>query len=161
MYTSLGAYPNAYVESFSDTIPWNAYRTHKAINYSYTSTPDMYDKEVFFGESEWCLSEYKKIAISEPLMILRNAALNYLQSFSIGHIRSSLLLSYLSSIIGLIFLLLLYFKKKFNIIIALTAASCTYFIYLAPLPIYLYGSYILLIIGFIELLNAFFPMKTR
>ena len=154
LYTSLGAYPNSYVESFNDTISWNAYRKASGIQYSYSSIPGMYDAEVFFGESKWCLTEYKKIAGEEPIMIIRNAILNYFQTFSFGYFRSSLLLSYFSAFLGLCFFSLLLFKKKHFHILGITAASFTYFFYLAPLPIYLYGSYLLIVLSIIELSGA-------
>ncbi len=159
MYTSLAAYPNSYVKNFSDTTAWNAYRKHTGINYSYASSPGMYDSEVFFGESEWGLDEYKKIVIENPLLILRNAMLNLCQSFSFGYFRSSLLLSYLSALFGFMFILLLIVKKKYKLITGITAASCTFCLYLAPLPIYLYGSYILILIAFIEILKEILPEK--
>ena len=109
LYTSLGAYPNAFVENFSDTVSWNAYSNYTGEKYSYTSSPGLYDRDVFFGESKWCLKEYKKIALDNPFMILKNALLNYLQCFSYGHIRPSITLCYISSILGFFFLLFLFY----------------------------------------------------
>ncbi|HNS11473.1 MAG TPA: hypothetical protein PKM97_02575 [Bacteroidia bacterium] len=153
MYTSLGAYPNSYVKGFSDTISWNAYRDIAGSEFSYDSKPGMYDSEVFFGESKWCMGEYLRILKAEPLMVLRNAVLNFFQSFSLGHFRASLPLSYFSSLLGLILFLLLFLRKKFFFLAAIIAASCTYSFYLPPLPIYMYGSYLIILMA---LMNIFF-----
>ena len=159
MYTSLGAYPNSYVKNFSDTIPWNAYRKASGIEYSYTSTPGMYDASIFFAESEWCLSEYKIIVKKEPLMIARNAVLNFFQSFSFGYFRTSLGLSYLSAFFGLIIFSLMIYHKQFKLLLAIISAGLTFCIYLAPLPIYLYGSYVLIVIALIQLVDKIIPPK--
>lgn len=159
MYTSLGAYPNSYVKHFSDTASWNAFRKAKGIDYSYSSNPGMYDADVFFAESEWCLSEYKTIAQKDPVMIGRNAMINFFQSFSIGYFRSSLGLSYLSAFFGLILFSLMIHHRKFKLLVAITAAGITFSLYLAPLPIYLFGSYILILVAVLELIDKIFPVK--
>ncbi len=159
MYTSLGAYPNSFVKHFSDTVSWNAFRKAKGIDYSYSSKPGMYDADEFFAESEWCLSEYKSIAMKDPLMICRNAMINFFQSFSVGYFRSSLGLSYLSAFLGLILFSLLMRHKKFNLLIAITTAAISFCFYLPPLPIYLYGSYILILISALELIDKLFLPK--
>ncbi len=159
MYVSLGAYPNKFVNTFSDTVAWNAFTHFKGVQYSYASTPGMYDAEIFFDESKWAFSEYRKIAIENPLMILRNAGLNFFQSFSFGYFRSSLFLSYLSAFHGLIFFIILIMLKKYKYVIALIAASGTFIPYLAPLPVYLYGSYILLTMAAIDVFHSINPFK--
>ena len=150
MYVSLGAYPNEYVQGFSDTVAWNAYRKHTGKQFDYQSKPGMYDASVFFAESEWCLREYTQIAKEEPLMILRNAALNYFQSFGFGHFRSSLSLSYLSTLCGLIIFSFFIYRKNMKAILLISAASLSYILYLPPLPVYMYGSYLLIIYFLIE-----------
>jgi len=159
MYASLGAYPNSYVKYFSDTVPWNAFRKAGGIEYSYSSTPGMYDADVFFAESEWCLSEYKIIAKKEPLMIVKNAVINFFQSFSLGYFRTSLGLSYLSAFLGLILFCLMIYHKQFKLLFAIISAGLTFCMYLAPLPIYLYGSYILIIIALIQVFDKILPPK--
>lgn len=161
MYTSLGAYPNTFVEGFSDTISWNAYRKSVGVNYTYKSTPGMYDPEVFFGESKWCLNEYLKIVKVEPLMVIRNATLNFFQSFSFGYFRASLALSYLSAIIGAIIFTVLLLRKKIYSLAAIIAASCTFSFYLPPLPIYLYGSYLLILIAVMDLFTGKLSTKNE
>jgi len=159
MYTALGAYPNSFVKGFSDTISWNAYRNSNGTNYTYLTKPEMYDPEVFFGESKWCLNEYLKISKAEPLMLIRNATLNFFQSFSFGYFRASLALSYLSAFIGSIFFTVLFVRKKFYSMAAIIAASCTFSFYLPPLPIYLYGSYLLILIAVMDLFTG--PVSSK
>jgi len=155
MYTALGAYPNKYVRGFDDRESWKAYEEFKGINYNYSTVPGMYDEEVFFGESEWCLRQFKEIAIREPLMILRNSILNLFQAFSAGHIRGNLYFNYLSSIIGLLIFIALIVRKKLLLITAILTSVITYVLYLPPLPVYLYGTYLILILAFMEIISSF------
>ncbi len=155
MYTALGAYPNKYVQGFNDQVSWKAYKEFTGADFTYSSHPGMYDAEVFFGESEWCLRQFKEIAISEPLMILRNAILNLFQAFSAGHIRENLLFNYLSSISGFIFFLLLILRKKSLLLSAILTSVIAFSLYLPPLPVYLYGTYLILVLAFIEILSSF------
>jgi hypothetical protein len=155
MYTSLGAYPNKYVQGFNDRVSWKAYEEFKGIDYNYSTVPGMYDAEVFFGESEWCLRQFKEIAIREPLMILRNSTLNLFQAFSAGHIRENLYFNYLSSIFGFIFFIAIIVRKKFLLLTAILTSVITYVLYLPPLPVYLYGSYLILILAFMEIISSF------
>jgi len=97
----------------------------------------------------------------EPLMVIRNATLNFFQSFSFGYFRASLALSYLSAIIGAIIFTVLLLRKKIYSLAAIIAASCTFSFYLPPLPIYLYGSYLLILIAVMDLFTGKLSTKNE
>lgn len=150
MYSSLGAYPNSPVKGFSDNISFENYSNATGTKFSYESTPSMYDSDVIMGEAKWGLKEFLKFSKEHPFIILRNAVLNVFESFSFGYFTTSMTLTYLSAFLGFCFLVLILIRKKHTHVILLLASSCSYIFYLAPVPIYLYGTYILLLYVFIE-----------
>lgn len=156
MYSSLGAYPDSPVQGFSDNISFMNYSKSKGVHYSYESTPSMYDPEVIMGEAKWGMQEFKSFLKQHPFIVIRNAILNFLESFSIGYSTSSMALTLLSAFTGLCFLFILIVRKKYSMILLIIASTITFILYLAPVPIYLYGTYILLVYAFLDL----FPSTT-
>jgi len=152
MYSSLGAYPGSPVKGFSDNISFADYSKATGKNYSYESTPSMYDAEVIMGESKWGMEKFTQFAKENPFIILRNATLNVFESFSFGYQTSSLWLTYFSAFSGLIFLIILFFRKKYSLIILILASTCSYILYLAPVPIYLYGTFVISVYALLEIL---------
>ena len=150
MYSSLGAYPNSPVAGFSDNISFQNYNIATGNNYSYDSKPSMYDPEVIMGEARWGLDQFILFFQQKPLIIFRNAVLNIFESFSFGYITSSLSLTYFSALLGFLFLTVLLLKRKFYFITLILVSSSSYILYLAPAPIYLFGTYILLVYVFVE-----------
>ncbi|MFN8165168.1 MAG: hypothetical protein U0X76_03090 [Bacteroidia bacterium] len=154
MYASLGAYPGSPVRSFSDTTAFQDYSKATGINYSYQTTPGMYDAEVIMGEAKWGYEQFVKFAKDHPFIILRNAALNFFEGFSAGYITKSLSLTYLSAFIGCCFFYYLIRRKQWKSIVLIITSFSAYFLYLAPVPIYLYGTYVLLVFGLLSCLDA-------
>lgn len=152
MYSSLGAYPGSNVKGFSDNISFENYSSATGKKYSYESTPSMYDAEVIMGEAKWGMQEFILFAKGHPILITRNAILNVLGAFSFGYLTASLTLTYLSAFVGLAFLILLIVRKKYAHVIIILISSCSYILYLAPVPIYLYGTYLISMFAFIELI---------
>lgn len=152
MYSSLGAYPGSPVSGFSDNISFADYSKATGKYYDYKTTPSMYDAEVIMGEAKWGMEKFTEFAKEHPLIIIRNAALNVFESFSFGYQTSSLWLTYLSAFIGFCFASLLFIRKKYSMIFLILASSCSYILYLAPVPIYLYGTFVISVYAFIELI---------
>jgi len=157
MYSSLGAYPGSPVKGFADNISFENYSKATGKDFSYTSTPSMYDPEVIMGEAKWGMNEFLSFAKDHPLIIARNAVLNICESFAFGYLTASMALTYFSAFLGFGFLMLLIIRKKYTNIIILLISTCSYILYLAPVPIYLYGTYILSTFVLIDLI----PDKRR
>ncbi len=157
MYSSLGAYPGSPVKGFSDNVSFENYSKATGKIYSYESNPSMYDAEVIMGEAKWGMNEFISFAKDKPLIVIRNAGLNLMESFSFGYLTSSLTLTYFSALVGLGFFVLLLVRKKYSYVIIILISSCSYILYLAPVPIYLYGTYLISTFAFLELI----PEKPR
>ena len=152
MYSSLGAYPGSPVRGFSDNISFADYSKATGKNYSYESTPSMYDSEVIMGEAKWGMEKFTEFAKENPFIILRNATLNIFESFSFGYMTSSVWLTYLSAFTGFIFFVVLFGRKKYSLIVLILASSCSYILYLAPVPIYLYGTFLISVYALLEII---------
>jgi hypothetical protein len=150
MYSSLGAYGNSPVRGFSDNISFEDYNKATGNNFTYESTPSLYDSTVIMGEARWGAEQFFSFAKSQPLIILRNAALNFFESFSMGYSTASMTITYLSATIGLLFFCLLAYRRQYQFIFLIMASTITYIFYLAPVPIYLFGTYVLLVLSAIE-----------
>lgn len=152
MYSSLGAYPDSPVKGFSDNISFADYSKATGKIYSYDTKPSMYDSEVIMGEAKWGMEKFIDFAKSNPLIILRNAVLNIFESFAFGYQTSSLWLTYFSAFLGFCFMTLLIIRKKYSLVILILVSSCSYILYLAPVPIYLYGTFVISVYAFLELI---------
>ena len=150
MYSSMGAYPNSPVQGFSDNISFENYAHDTGKQINYLSSPSMYDKEVIMGESKWGMAKFIDFGRRHPLILLRNATYNFFESFAFGYFTFSTILTYISAILGFLFFTLLLLRKKYNFILMIMAASLSFNLYLAPVPIYLFGSYIILLFAFLE-----------
>jgi hypothetical protein len=158
IFIGIGAYPNPFLSSLSDnegfdffhkrtglvisnTIPGGNIYTDHALRDTYITT---------------LKNEYLSLWQTQPFLLIKNAALNFFQSFSLGYfVDYPLWVSYLSAATGFVFCLLLLLKKQYLWIIALAACSITFTPYYPPILAYMYGSFILIVAAFISLLKQY------
>ncbi len=152
LYSSLGAYPGSPVSGFADNISFKNYSESIGKNLTYETNPSMYDPEVVMGEAKWGLNEFKSFAKKHPVIILRNATLNFFESYSFGYMTTSIFLTYFSAFLGLIFFIILLIREKYTHLILIFISTCSYIFYLAPVPIYLYGTFIISVYALIDLI---------
>jgi hypothetical protein len=88
-----------------------------------------------------------------PDLLVRNALLNLFQTFSIGYVTASRPLSYLSALAGLACCVLLLVTRRWLFVLAIAASSVTYALYHPPVPVYLFGTYLLTIGALVDLLR--------
>jgi hypothetical protein len=150
MYSSLGAYGQSPVRGFSDNISFEDYNKATGNNFTYESTPSLYDSTVIMGEARWGAKQFISFAKSQPLIILRNACLNFFESFSLGYSTASMAITYLSAALGFLFFCLLAYRRHYQFIFLIMGSTVSYIFYLAPVPIYLFGTYVLLAFAAIE-----------
>jgi hypothetical protein len=150
-YTGIGAWPNPYVHELSDAPGHELYEKaygeeHRSGVGGNTSDP-VYKKRYRKVTRE----SYLEILEKSPALLARNAVLNVLGSFSIGYITKSLALSYLSSAVGFAYCLLLLAARRFRFVAAILASCVSFALYFPPVPVYVYGTYILGIGAFVDL----------
>lgn len=158
IFVGLGAYPGSPIHSLSDNegISFFQNKTGKLISTSIPGGNFYTDMAIRNSYIETLQNEYLGILDTKPFLLVRNAAINFFQSFSLGYfVDYPLWVSYISAGIGFIFCLLLLYNKQFLWIIAIAASTITFTPYYPPIPAYMYGSYILIIGACISLLQNF------
>jgi hypothetical protein len=156
IYIGVGAYPNLYVTALSDNEAYAIYENQTGEKLNVSTGGNFYDLKVINRYEKLLQKEYMQIVRKAPFMLLKNAILNFFQSFSVGYfVDYPLWVSYLSSFFGFIFFNLLLIKRNFLWIAAIALSSLSFTPYYPPIQAYMFGSYILLVGAFIQLLHDF------
>jgi hypothetical protein len=164
MYVSVGAYPNPYGIEFADWSGFQYYEEQTGIEIDPRTGGNYEDPELREDYRQRLKARYKEIFVDSPLMLVRNAALNIFQSFGPGYVTASRGLSYASAFLGLLVLLLLLVRRKFLWVVAIGLCSITFTPYCPPIPVYMFGAYILIVGGIIAVLsetNVFAAVEHR
>ena len=157
MFVGIGSYPNDFgINSNSDAEGFNYYKKITGLQISTDAISGNYKIDsIRQNYNNLLKSKYLEIYKIQPSLLYKNATLNFLQIFSFGYYTRSLCLSYISSIIGLIVLIILMFCKKWVYIAGIIFYSISYIFYFPPIPAYNFGVYLFLIIVIIDLTNNF------
>jgi hypothetical protein len=152
-YVGIGAYDNKYEITTSDNDGYDYFKSRvgKTLNSS-TITNKKLRSEYY----EILKNRYLSIAKESPSLLIRNALFNILQSYSLGYETNRIYLSYIISFLGLIFIMLLLYTKQYLLFFAIGLSSIGFTPYYPPIPAYMFGSYSLLTVGFIFILDYFF-----
>jgi len=158
MYVGVGAYSNPYNIKLSDNDGYKYYKekTGKIVSSSNIMHDDI--KDDYYKELKIRLLEITK---ENPLMIVRNAMFNIAQSYSFGYSKSinkkvgNYSIVYLSIFSGVVVMLLLLYTQQYLIFLAIGFAGGTFTLYYPPILVYMYGNFILLVIGFIGIVDFF------
>lgn len=144
-YVGLGAYPNAGGIELSDDSGYSRYKVLNGTQID-TSLPggNYYDETVrsdYYGVLKKELVGY---AVQHPWELVRNALINSTQSFSLGYMTKSRLLSYLSASMGVLVLVIMAWRGMYLRIAVLFAGVVGFVLYFPPIPAYMFGNYLLL-----------------
>lgn len=144
-YVGLGAYPNAGGIELSDE---SGYSRYKALSGTQISTipPDgnYYDATVRSAYYDALRKELIGYAAQHPWELVRNALINSAQSFSLGYVTKSRMLSYLSAGIGALVMLFMARRGMYLRMAVLFAGVVGFVLYFPPIPAYMFGNYLLL-----------------
>lgn len=158
MYVGIGAYENKYKITLSDEEGYKYYKeqTGKTVNSDNIMNENV--KDEYYKSIK---KRYIKIVQEDPLMIIKHALLNILQSYSIGYKVGNPFINYLSASFGLIIIGLLLYTQQYMLFIAIGMASGGFTPYYPPIAAYMYGSYLLIVIGIIGIINFFIQKRER
>jgi hypothetical protein len=153
LYVGLGAYPNSVgIDSLSDATGLNFFKSSTNILY-YNDPTGAKSSNLTPLYNRIILKRYVEIAKNNPLLIIRNAFYNILQSFSMGYDVDRRWVTNLSTILGGFILLFLAFRKQWIWIAALLFVSISYVWYFPPIPAYNFAAYPLLVTSLILSFN--------
>jgi len=150
IYIGIGAYPNPYpeLEKLSDNQGYETYNKLTGEQMS-ASIDGTYTKSIEKRKTYLNLlkNQYLKIVKENPLLITRNAILNYFQGFSIGYITGKPYYVHLIiSLTGLFLFLWLFLTKRWVEIGAISLSHISFTPYYPPIQAYYYGSILLICI---------------
>lgn len=145
IYVGIGAYPNAYMEGLSDNNGYALFERETGKKLLLSSPDDnYYQREVYETYNKILRKEIKRIGSEEPQMLLRNAVLNVLQSYSVGHPIGRPMWAYFSAVIGAMVMGFLLATKQYWLFLGIGAVSAGFAPYFPPIPAYMFGGYLLL-----------------
>lgn len=151
-YTAVGAYPNPYGIEFKDWEGDALYERKTGRTIKWGPGGDFYNRPDIVEEyGRYEQEAFLEIAKEHPAMLLRNAILNYFQTFSVGYVNASILVSYVSSLSGFIFLGLLLWKRKWPYAIAISSPLFPFIVFAPPVHIYMFACYILIVGAAVEM----------
>lgn len=149
IYIGLGAYENNFgVSRMSDEQGFEYFRQKTGVLLSTNPiSGNFIDNKIRERYMESVQMRYFEIAREAPEIIVRNAFLNVLQVFSVGHIVDRPKLSYLNSFIGLLVVCFLIFTKQKIWALGALLSAAGFVFYYPPIPAYNFGAYVLLSFG--------------
>jgi len=156
MYVGIGAYSNPYNIKLDDEEGYKYYKeqTGKIVNSSNIIKSDI--KADYYKVLK---RRYLDIVQENPLIIVKHLILNIAQSYSIGYKVGNTKIIYASAFLGVIMMLMLLYTKQHILFVAIGFAGGSFTPYFPPIGAYMYGSYILIIIGFIGIIDYFLAKK--
>jgi hypothetical protein len=142
-YIGLSAYPNKYNINLSDEFAFGQYAQEKNITISTNPVNGFFrdhaKKNAYYS---WLKGKYFNIVKGDKWVITKNAFLNVCASFGLGYFTQHIALSLLSSLIGIIFIVFLLYKRMYSLGCCILASCLTYALYYPPIPSYNFGTYL-------------------
>lgn len=150
-YVGLGAYQNDVgIDVFSD---------EEGYRYFFEQTGELVDTTAITGNysndefrayySDVLRTRYLQILREQPLLVFRNALINILQTFGLGHDVNHLWVTVMSTLIGILVLSLLIFARQYLWILGVLSSAAGFVLYFPPIAAYHFAGYSLLVIGFL------------
>lgn len=113
-----------------------------------SSPTDKYcEPETYRRYSEILERELRRIAAREPSLLVRNAALNLLQAYSVGYPVGRTNLAYASAAGGVAVITCLLLTSQYWLLLAVGSVAIAFAPYFPPIPACMFGSYMLLAVG--------------
>lgn len=144
----VGAYPNPYefLNKLSDNTGMDLYRKEKDPTLSSSMEGKfVFDPAVQNAYLSFVREKYFSILREHPILLIRNACLNFFQGYSVGHVSNfSFLLNIIISLSGAGILLFLFWRKAYFYLVAIGFSHIAFTPFYPPIPAYMFGSYLLL-----------------
>jgi hypothetical protein len=152
MYIGIGAYPNKLgVAELADSEGYKYfYQKTKTVINTDPINGNFSDPIVLQEYMNTLKGRYFEILMEKPLILLRNAFVNTLQVFSIGHIVDRPLLNLINTLIGFLVFTFLMYTRQFVWVFAILASAVTFSLYYPPIPAYNFAAYLLLVFASIS-----------
>lgn len=163
-YIGLGAYPNSLHIPLSDESGYELYTKVTGEKLNVSVGGNYYDNVVIDQYASITKEATLNYAKAHPFALLRNATLNFLQSFSVGYlVNKPFFLYLLMAFIGLLVLAWGLYHRYYIPLLIIATYALAFVPYFPPVPAYLFGAYLplFLLISFFtaEKLKSFGLLK--
>ena len=149
VFIGVGAYPNPYpyLQTLSDNTGMDLFRTEKDSTISSSLEGKfVYDSSIQDAYLSFAREKYISILKERPLLLLRNAVLNFFQGYSAGHVSNfSFWLNVLISASGAVVFFFLLLRKEYFYLMAIGLSHISFSPFYPPIPVYMFGTYLLLV----------------
>jgi len=145
VYVGIAAYPNPYMNTLSDKAVYALYKARTNLNYKYGDSDLAQEQRL----TNVLRQEVTAIWTTSPLLFVRHAVLNVLLAFSTGYVTGGGALNYGLALLGLLVVGWLLRKRRYAFVLAVLATVGTFALYYPPIPAYMYGAYLLLVMAFV------------
>lgn len=153
-YVGIGAYSNSAGIELSDQSGYKRFLEQTGIQIEIDSPyGNYYDpnvRERYYSNLRDGLINYAK---EHPWQLAKNAALNVLQSFSVGYPVGHEKLAYASALLGLIVFIILIKTRLYFMLVLAFANVAGFAFYFPPIPAYMFGNYFLLTLSLVTLVS--------
>ncbi|GHB83303.1 hypothetical protein [Persicitalea jodogahamensis] len=166
MYVGIGGYENPYGIVLSDESAYSLYERETKVPLSASVGNNYFDPVVQRQYRSITKEAYLSVLRKNTLLLAKNAAAYFFGAFSLGYVNKGAdWLNYLVSASGLVFFLWLLLRKKYQLLLWMVLSVAGFVFYYPPIQSYMYGNYLLLVWGFIALvepsLSTFLAKKSR
>jgi hypothetical protein len=150
IYVGIGSYDNEYVSGLSDNTGYDLFERKTGVHFNFSLGENYYNHDTINQYKIVAREEVKRIFYESPTMFLRNAIFNTCQLFSGGYVnKGGDWLNYFLVTIGVAFFFtLIFIVKKPSMALLVLMPSVTFTWFYPPIPAYMFGSYIFLVISF-------------
>ena len=154
MYVGVGGYGNPHGLTLTDTVGYNLYEEETGIALSTNViNGNCYEADTRSACHDILKKGYLNVLEQSPFMLISNATKNTLAGYSFGYFVGVPWLQWIASIsgagIGIILLLL----RQYLWFLAIGLSLITHTSFYPPIPAYMYGSYLILIVAFLKVMN--------
>ena len=154
IYIGVGGYENSHGVFLSDLAGYKLFKekTETVLN-TIAISGNFYDaetREIYFDVVK---EGYLTILKESPLLLFSNAIKNTLAGYSFGYFVGSPLLQWLAIISGGSFGLILLALRQYFWFLAIGLSLITFTSFYPPIPAYMYGSYLIIVVAFLRMLK--------
>ena len=161
LYAGVGGYANPDKIALSDESSYALYQKHTGIPLNPSIGGNFYDPVVQKKYTAITRQEYIAVLQEHPVLLAKNAVAYFFAAFSVGYVNKAPdWLNYLIALSGLVFFILLAYHKKYLLLAWMILGIGGFVFYYPPIPAYMYGNYVLLAWGLIEIIDTYLPART-
>lgn len=156
MYVGVGAYSNTYNIELKDESGYEIFEKETG-----QTTTGGCKKDPLYEEyvNNFIKKKYFGIVENSPILLMKNALLNILESYGFGYKPNMMNINYFSAFIGFILIMLLLYFGEYILFFAIGIATVSFTPYYPPIAAYMLGSYILIVYAWIILIERIWKNK--